>query len=299
MCSSGVACSHTVVHWASSRLNVAGSDDDAARRRDHRLGVRRIDLVERAPLVAAIRGRPVQRHGSRGRLQPAMRSISRFSSTNGSSSSSASMPAERATCRRRAGRSARCAGARAGRRRRAEQLAERVRARCSSASLRPCRISRIISHSGELAVSSPTSSASEQSSAPRQLPQDQHRRVADARSRGWQDAAPTRRPPARAPCASGRGAPAARACARRARRETGRVAVDAAEVERSNGVLRVCAERGGCIVCVIVRSTCNICTSLARNAFGDSPMSAPSPDHAASLERRRPSVSTSRRTCSR
>jgi hypothetical protein len=53
------------------------------------------------------------------------------------------------------------------------------RARRSSSSPRPRRRSRISSHSGELAVSSPSSSTRLALERPRDLPQHEHRDVAD------------------------------------------------------------------------------------------------------------------------
>ena len=94
MCSSGAACSQTVVQWREQQVEGRRVGDDAAGRGDHRLGV---DL-DRSPRARAARsgGRRWCRRGrgSRAMLQPASVSISRLSSTNGTSRSSASMPAE-------------------------------------------------------------------------------------------------------------------------------------------------------------------------------------------------------------
>ena len=128
-------------------------------------GWRLDDVVERAPLVAAVGRGAVERVDLARRCS---RPPSRSRGSARRTAAPARRPAARraSTCRRRAGRPARCAGRapdRAGRRRTAPPARPgrgAARPRCGR-----CSSSRIISHSGELVVTSPTSSASAQSSA--------------------------------------------------------------------------------------------------------------------------------------
>ena len=99
--------------------------------------------------------------------------------------------------------------------------ASAARASASSASSRPRRTRGSSATRASWRVSSPTSSASEQSSARASCAQEQHRRVADAHLEVREVPLRDVGAPAPGPCASCRGARAARACARRARAGTG------------------------------------------------------------------------------
>ena len=199
------------VQWREQQVEGRRLGDEPARRRDHRLGVRAaIDLVERAPLVAPVGVLARRASGSRAMLQPATARSRGSSSTNGSSSSSASMrpsvdlPAPRRPISAMRGAARRsCAGV-------AEQLATARRARdATSASLaaaqqladhaaiRASCVGHVADQLGERAVERAGD-----------LPQQPGSTRCRRRIRDSRGGAPKRRRSAPAPCAS---------CPRRAR----------------------------------------------------------------------------------
>ena len=184
--------------------------DDAARRGDHRLGVRRARSRRARAARSAGRRRCRRGRGSRGccsrrsaRSRGSARRTAR-SSASASSAPSVDLPAPRrpisAMRRPRAGSRAagrRTAAPSATRARRRSASPRRAAARAASATRASC------------VVTSPTQlgeGAVERARRPAAAPGSTRCRC---RTRGWRGGAPTRPTPRRPPCASGRGARAA------------------------------------------------------------------------------------------